>query len=293
MHPTLISLNGVGLHTWGLMITVAFAAAALLVNARARRVGVDPDRLVPIYLLAPLFGLAGARLLHFLMAEPELFFERPGAYFDMGEGGFAFYGGVIFASAGLLLYLRLRRLPLLKVSDVAAPAVLLGDSLGRVGCFFAGCCHGRAIGANATGTLARLQGGEIVTVDGFPWLALIYRRGVGVGDTFDVPLYPTQPWEALGTLALVLLLSWLWRAHRRFDGQIAGLALLLYAPLRFAIESFRGDTVRGIGYLGEFSTSQMVSFGMFALGAVLLLARAGRGVAPETPITEADDELVD
>lgn len=292
MHPTLISWNGVGLHTWGLMITVAFASAALMANARARRIGVDGDRLVPIYLLAPIFGLLGARLLHFLMAEPEFFFEHPGAYFDMGEGGFAFYGGVIFASAGLLLYLWARKMPLLKISDMVAPAVLLGDCLGRVGCFFAGCCHGQPVGKAATGTLMRLQGGEIVTVDGFPWLALIYRKGVGVGDIFDVPIYPTQLWELFGTLILVIFLSWMWYRWRRFDGQVAAAALLLYAPLRFAIESFRGDSVRGVGYLGHFSTSQMVSFGMIALGLLLIALRAGKGVAPETPITDEDDELM-
>jgi len=292
MHPTLISWNGVGLHTWGLMITLAFAAAALLVNGRARRVGVDPDRLVPIYLLAPLLGLAGARLLHFTMAEPKLFFKHPAAYFDLGQGGFAFYGGVIVASAGLLLYLWFTRMPVIKVADLCAPAVLLGDCLGRVGCFFAGCCHGRPVGLNATGTLLTLQGGEIVTVSGFPWVALIYRRGVGVGDIFDVPIYPTQPWESLGTLALVLFLSWMWAKHRRFDGQVAGVALVLYAMLRYTVETFRGDTVRGVGYLGHFSTSQMVSFAMFALGAGLLAWRAGKGLAPEKPIIDEDEELL-
>lgn len=291
MHPTLVQWKDVGLHTWGLMITVAFAAAAMLTNARARRVGVDPDRLVPIYLLAPIFGLAGARLLHFLMAEPELFFSRPSAYFDMHEGGFAFYGGVILGVLGLTLYLAWRRMPLLKLADVIAPAVLLGDCLGRIGCFFAGCCHGMPVGKNAVSTLWTLQGGEVVRVDGFPWVALIYRRGIGVGDIFDVPIYPTQVWECLGTGILVILLSWMWKKARYFDGQIAAAAFLLYAPLRFAIESFRGDEVRGIGYMDRFSTSQMVSFGMVAVGLALLAWRVGKGVAPEEVVGEGEDEL--
>jgi phosphatidylglycerol:prolipoprotein diacylglycerol transferase len=226
------------------------------------------------------------------MAEPKLFFKHPMAYFDLGQGGFAFYGGVILASVGLLAWLAIARMPLLKVADLCAPAVLLGDSLGRVGCFFAGCCHGRPVGLNATSTLLRLQGGEIVTVGGFPWVALIYRKDVGVGDIFDVPIYPTQLWESLGTLTLVIFLSWMWAKHRRFDGQVAGFTLLLYAMLRYTVESVRGDTVRGVGYLGYFSTSQMVSFAMFALGAGLLVWRAGRGVAPEKPLTDEDEELL-
>lgn len=291
MHPTLISMNGVGLHTWGLMITLAFAAASLLAGARARRVGVDPDKLVPVYLLAPFLGLAGARLLHFLMAEPKLFFERPMTYFDLGEGGFAFYGGVILAAAGILAYFWAARLPVLKLADALAPTVLLGLAIGRIGCFFAGCCHGAPIGLNAESTLIHLQGGEVVTVSGFPWLALIYRRGVGVGDIFDVPIYPTQPWESIGAFLLVFFLSWMWRAHRRFDGQVVGLSLVLYAVLRYTVESFRGDTIRGVDYLGRFSTSQMVSFAMLGLGLVLLAWRVDKGRAPEKPFE--DEEILD
>lgn len=291
MHPTLISWKGIGLHTWGLMITLAFAAAALLVNRRARRVGIDPDRLVPIYLLAPLFGLVGARLLHFTMAEPELFFHHPLAFFDINQGGFAFYGGVIVASAALLGYLAHAKLPLLKVADLCAPAVLLGDALGRIGCFFAGCCHGRPVGVNSSGMLLQMQGGEIHKIDGFPWIALIYRKGVGVGDIFDVPIYPTQLWESVGAFTLVVFLSWMWARHRRFDGQISGMALILYAILRYTVETFRGDTVRGVGYLGHYSTSQMVSFAMVALGVGLLLWRMGKGLGPETPILEEDEQV--
>ena len=294
MHPTLFTWTGIGFHTWGLMITIAFAAACLVTSARVPRVGIDADRLVPLYLLAPIFGLAGARLLHFMMAEPKLFFAHPGAFFDMDQGGFAFYGGAILGSVGGLLWAYSAHIPLLKLSDAIGPSVLLGDMFGRVGCFFAGCCHGRDSGATVVSTIFKLQGGEVVQVAGFPWVALIYRRGVGVGDTFDVPLYPTQPWEGVGTLAIFLFLSWMWFRHRRFDGQIAAMTLLLYAPLRFFVERFRGDEVRGTGYLGLYSTSQMVSFGMFALGLVLLAVQARRGIAPETPYRGddlADDEL--
>lgn len=290
MHPTLISWNGVGLHTWGLMITVAFAAAILVTAGRARTIGVDPDKLVPIYVASPILGLAGARLLHFLFAEPELFFKHPMAYFDMGQGGFAFYGGVILAAFGGLLYAHLVKLPLLKVADLCAPNILLGLMFGRIGCFFAGCCHGAATGAHVTGTLITLQGGAVVTVAGFPYVALIYVPHVGVGDLFHVPLYPTQPWEALGACALFLFLSWWWKTRRAFDGQVAGLALVLYAFLRYTVESFRGDTIRGVDYFDLFSTSQLVSFGGLALGVLMLVGLRGRGVAPETPIVHDDDD---
>lgn len=290
MHPTLISWNGVGLHTWGLMITVAFAAAILVTAGRARSVGIDPDKLVPVYVASPILGLAGARLLHFMFAEPEVFFKDPMAYFDMGQGGFAFYGGVILASFLGLAYARAVGLPLLKVADLCAPNILLGLAFGRIGCFFAGCCHGAATSAHVTGTLVTLQGGAVVTVAGFPYVALIYVPHVGVGDLFHVPLYPTQPWESIGAFALFFFLSWWWRGRRAFDGQVAGLALVLYAFLRYAVESFRGDTIRGVDYLGLFSTSQLISLGGLALGVGVLLVQRGRGVAPEKALEYSDDD---
>ena len=289
MHPTLITWHGLGFHTWGLMITLAFSAACLVLAVRSRRVGIDPDRLVPLYLLAPVLGLAGARLLHFTMAEPKLFFSHPLAYFDPGQGGFAFYGGVILGVIGGLIWARMAKIPLLKLCDLAAPAIMLGLALGRIGCFFAGCCHGRPVGLAETGTLIAFQGGRVVTVAGFPWVALVYIKNVGVGDIFDVPIFPTQAWESIGAFSLFLFLSWMWRYHRRFDGQIMGMMLVLYAGLRFTVETFRGDVIRGVDYLGLFSTSQMVSFAGFAIGLSLLIARWGKGVEKEVPVV-VDEE---
>lgn len=289
MHPTLITWHGLGFHTWGLMITIAFSAACLVLGSRARRIGVDPDRLVPLYLLSPVLGLLGARLLHFTMAEPELFFQHPLAFFDMNQGGFAFYGGVIVGALGGMLWAWLSKLPVLKLLDLCAPPIMLGLAFGRIGCFFAGCCHGRPVDLAETGTLLSLQGGRIVSVDGFPWVALVYLKHIGVGDIHDVPVFPTQPWEAIGAFGLFFLLSWMHRNARRFDGQIIGSMLVLYAGLRFTVETFRGDTVRGIDYLGLFSTSQMVSFVGFVLGLGVLVARARRGVAAEVPVQQDEE----
>ena len=290
MHPTLFTWEGLGIHTWGLMIMVAFSAACLAVALRARRVGIDPDRLVFFYLLIPVAGLVGARLLHFLGAEREFFLSHPMAFFDIEQGGFAFYGGVVLGALTLVLYAIGIRANPWKFADIAAPAVMLGLAFGRIGCFFAGCCHGRACGLDAASTLATLQGGEIVTVDDFPWVALIYRRGVGVGGLFDVPLFPTQVWEAVVAFGLFFFLSWMWRKHRRFDGQITAVMLILYGIWRPLNESFRGDAVRGLDHLGALSTSQLVSIPMVAAGLVIIAIKAWGGLAPEAPLVVDDQE---
>jgi phosphatidylglycerol:prolipoprotein diacylglycerol transferase len=280
------------LHTWGLMITLAFLAAAGVAQVRARAAGIDGDRLPGLYLVAFLCGLGGARLLHFTMAEPERFFRDPLVFFKAWEGGFAFYGGLLLATAGCLAYGYARGMATWKLADLLSPPVMLGLAIGRVGCFAAGCCHGGHVplpdGA-ANMLPAGFTGGRLWVSSIPPFLLAEPFGGVGVNHR---PLLPTQIWECAAALALFLVLSWRWR-RRRYDGQVFAWLLLLYPPVRSAIEVFRGDTVRGIDWLGVFSTSQLVSLPVFAAGLVVVALRRGRGVVEVEAPRDEDRDLLE
>ncbi|MEL6341816.1 MAG: prolipoprotein diacylglyceryl transferase [Myxococcota bacterium] len=290
----------IGFHTWGLMVMLAFLAAFLLVSARAPKVGIEPDSLVPLYLIISIFGMAGARLLHFVFAEPDAFFANPLVFFDMGQGGFAFLGGVLGGVISGAVYAGVRKIPVLKLADVAAPAIMLALGIGRMGCFFAGCCHGQVcalptdVPMTVRSVLLSLPGGSIVTVDGFPFLALVFERGVGVGAIFDVPLFPTQMWEIATGVTLFALLSWMWARARYFDGQILAAMMVLYAAARITIEGFRGDVVRGVDQFGSgLSTSQLVGVALVVTAAIIVAWRAPKGVAPEQEVVFDDDDDYD
>jgi phosphatidylglycerol:prolipoprotein diacylglycerol transferase len=113
----------------------------------------------------------------------------------------------------------------------------------------------------------------------------VFDKGVGMGDIFDVPLYPTQLWESAAAFLLFLFLSWEWKYARRFDGQVMATLLVTYPILRTVIESFRGDSVRGTSYFGALSTSQVVSIPVFAIGLGIFLFRFRRGIEPEVEIS--------
>lgn len=291
MYPTLFTHQGQSFHTWGMMITLAFLVACLVLGSRVGRVGMDSDKLVPFYLLIIGAGLVGSRLLHFVFAETERFLANPLVFFDPNSGGFAFYGGAIFASVAGAWYGRRAGLHMWKLLDAGAPCMMLGLAIGRLGCFMAGCCHGQACPVPETGVLLGLPGGAIVTVAGAPWVALNFAKDVGVGAIHGVPVYPTQLWESLGAFSLFLLLSWMWSRARRFDGQIMAALLLVYPIMRSTIESFRGDTIRGTEWLGLFSTSQLVSIPMVLLGVGIIAVRARRGLDPEIPFVFDEDEV--
>ncbi len=290
MYPTIYQYGALGFHMWGLMVMLGFIGAFALVNRLVPKVGVDPDVMVGMYLMSVVGGLLGSRLLHFTMAEPQVFFKNPLIFFDPGKGGFAFYGGVIGGVAICLAYALYHKLPAWKIADIAAPSIMVGLALGRLGCFSAGCCHGREIHAAVTHTLLSLPGGSVVTIDKAPFLALVFKEGVGVGSIFDVPVYPTQLWESFSAFVLVLVLLKIWRDLRRFDGQVLATMLVLYAILRSTIEQYRGDTIRGVDYFGMFSTSQLVSMFMVVVAIVIVAWKARGGVAPETPFVPPDDD---
>lgn len=276
----------VAYNTWGLTITLAFIFAALVAHLRAGKVGINPDSLVGVYLIAVFGGLAGARLLHLSMSDDRrAFFDNPGMYFDLSKGGFAFYGGFIGAGLGSLLYARIRGLPFLKMSDALSPTVMLGLAIGRFGCFMAGCCHGRVtdVPANALPLMPASWGPQLWAVPGPPFIIEMMVDGVG---TNHVPVLATQIYEIFVATSLFLFTSWAWARWRRFDGQITGMVLMLYSFWRPFNESMRGDGVRGTGYelLGvPLTTSQLIAVPVFLTGLLLIVFNVRRGLAPERP----------
>ena len=70
---------------------------------------------------------------------------NPLIFFDGNEGGLVFYGGAIGGVISGVIYCYLRKIPVWKMADIGAPAIMLGLAIGRLGCFFAGCCHGMIV----------------------------------------------------------------------------------------------------------------------------------------------------
>ncbi|NCG22044.1 MAG: hypothetical protein GWP91_23765 [Rhodobacterales bacterium] len=313
MHPTLIeSANGMGVHTYGLFILMAFSAAFLVAHGRAMRVGLHPMKLMPIYLAAAIGGMGGGRLLYAFAVDYERTMADPSSLF--GASGFAVYGGLIGGALAVSAASVPMKIPFWKLADIAAPSVLIGMGIGRFGCFFAGCCHGALapLGANATGLLSddHFLHGQIWMSSTFPFISLEFYEGVG--RLLNEPLYPTQLWASGILIGLSVLMLSLWE-HRRFDGQLATLLLIIEPLFRSTIEAFRADhrgyafswevseavatalpgmsqagTELGTSVIG-FTTSQFIGFGMVLLGGLIYIVRRNAGVAPEIPL-DHDDE---
>lgn len=143
MRRVLFEIPGihVKLHGFGVMLCLAFLAAILLADWRARRVKINPDWIYDVSLWVLLGGLVGARGLYVAQYWGK-HIKSWTEIFAIWEGGIVLYGGVAGAIiAGVYRAYRMR-LPVLAVCDVIAPSVALGLAIGRLGCFLNGCCYG-------------------------------------------------------------------------------------------------------------------------------------------------------
>jgi phosphatidylglycerol---prolipoprotein diacylglyceryl transferase len=243
------------LGTYGLFYALGFLAALRLAVHYARREGIDGSQIIDLGIITLLAGFIGAKLLLYLL-NPTVYFTHPMEMLRSLRSAGVFYGGFVLAALAALVYIRRKELPFGKVADLAAPSLALGQAIGRLGCFAAGCCYGRRCDLPWAVTFTDPRAFELT--------------GVPLG----VPLHPTQIYHALADL-LILVVTVRVMARRRFDGQVFWVYVLCYATLRFLIEFLRGDSVRGVYFGGWLSTSQIIAVPA-AILAVVMLRRLGR-----------------
>src|SRR5947208_2472170 len=258
MYPRLFELGPITVYTYGVLLAAAYLLGLRLAMARARKRGLDATRVLDLGIYIIISALIGAKAL-LLVTDFQTFRHDPRELLGLARSGGVFYGGLILAVAVALWYIRRAGLPLWTTCDVFAPGIALGHVVGRFGCFFAGCCYGRPTSV--------------------PW-AITFTdpfAAANVGTPLNVPLHPTQLYEAGAEFLILSVLLATERRGRPFPGRTFWLYLLLYAVSRFFIEFYRGDER---GNVGIFSTSQFISI-LIAPLAVFMLVYLGRAVTPE------------
>lgn len=251
-----VTLFGKSIPVYGLTGLLGFLLGLGWVLIRAPGLGLKRDDGVYIYVFSAIGGLLGAKLLYILTVLPELLsLLRSGArlseLWGYVAGGLVFYGAVLGGLPAAYFSARAYKVSLADYLPLLVLTLALIGFAGRIGCFCAGCCYG---------------------VESSSTLAVVYPEA-SLSAPSGVPLFPVQLFESAAQLALFLLLAWftLKPARARYAAE---LYLLCYAPLRFALEFFRGDTARGA--IGALSTSQWLSIAAFSLASLCLFIRKRR-----------------
>jgi phosphatidylglycerol:prolipoprotein diacylglycerol transferase len=259
MFPRLLELGPLTVYSYGVLLAAAYLFALYFAVRRARRFGLDGDRVLDLGIYLIISALVGAKLL-LLIVDFDFFRRNPAELWTLARSGGVFYGGLVAAFAVGMWYMRKHRLPVWRTADAIAPGIALGHVIGRFGCLLAGCCYGKP---------TSLPWG-ITFSDAF--------AAANVGTPLHVALHPTQLYEAGTEFVILMFLLATERLWRRHAGWTFWVYILLYGISRFVIELFRGDP-RGMTM--GFSTSQVISMVLVPLSLVMLFVLSRR--APDAP----------
>lgn len=247
MFPKLISIGSFYIPTYGVLVALGFLAGLAVTVRLAKRYGLPDEKVVNLVIYCAMAGILGAKLFMILFNLDD-YLRDPGQIFTLEtlQAAGVFHGGFLAALLVAVIYIRKQRLPVWKTMDVFAPGIIIGQAIGRLGCFAAGCCWGTACS--------------------LPW-GVRFRSDFAAPVPLNKTLHPVQLYESAADL---LIFAFLYRraTQRHPAGQVIGLYMVLYSIARFIIEFFREHEQ---SLVGPFSLTQWIALAVLAAGLVILI----------------------
>ncbi len=276
MHPILISIGSFHLPTYGTLLVLAILAGIFTAIRLGRRVGLDSGLILDFCTWVMLVALVGAKVL-MVLSEWSYYRDNPGEIFSLSTlmAGGVFYGGFLAALFFTLWYVQVQKLSFWKMADVLVPGVALGQSIGRLGCFSAGCDYGKPTQV---------------------WWGVVFTSPFAhdvAGVPLGIRLHPTQLYESFATFLIFGILLWQFPRRRR-EGGLFLIYVGLYAVARFFLEYLRGDADRGFVFHHLLSTSQFIALLVLAGVATAGIWRRAHprgGPAPRPQVAAAAPQL--
>jgi len=242
MYPELLKIGPVTIYSYGLMAALGFLLGGYLLERELQRVGRSKDLAGSIIIAAIIGGIVGSKI-YYLIQNPHLLQQDLlGSVFS--GAGLIWYGGVIGGTLTVTWWIRRKGLPFLLVGDLMAPLLLLGQGMGRIGCFLAGDgCYGPP--------------------SDVPW-AIAFPNGVV--PTIE-PVHPTPLYDTI-LLFTLFLIMWSLRKRNFKPGTLFGLFGVFIGIERFITEFWRTDPKFILGFMSE---AQLISIILFLSGLALII----------------------
>lgn len=239
-------IGPIEIYSYGFLIAVGVIAAFYAAEFRAKKLGLDSERVWPLGGWCAVGGFLGAKLMY-VITEWKNLFSGELSFSDIMYG-FVVYGGIILGIFSGYLYTRIKKLNFLQYFDLVMPSIALAQGFGRLGCFMAGCCYGKETTA---------------------WYGMKFQDSV-YHSMRNVKVIPTQLVMSIADFAHFVILIFIAKVMKKKgkDGVVAGCYLTFYSIGRFLIEFLRDDP-RGPVF-SIFSVSQCISFASFLAGAGML-----------------------
>lgn len=252
MHPILFSFTFFGkefiIASYGVLVTCAVLATFFVTIRLSRYSSCKRDEVFTALLVTTACGIGGAYIVGFIFSIPDLLKNGFSGYSPV----LVSWGGITGGIIAVLCLWRAWRFSLPEFADLCAPGYLLGIGIGRIGCFFGGCCFG-------------------VHTDSF--IGVSFSDPIALASHGCQPLVPTQLISAGVLIITGIIFSIAYIKRKGVPGNLFGMSALCYAVFRFTIEFWRDDPRV---FVWKFSDGQLFSICFFIIGLIILV-RSRRG----------------
>lgn len=244
MIPDDLHIGPIPIHVFGICLALAFLAAGKVASLEFERRGWDPEVASQTLVYAAVGGIVGSRLWVIIESFPD-FLANPLDYVLTGKG-FVFYGGLLGGALAVTWLFRRSAIAWFAGADAVAPAIVMGQAIGRVGCQLSG-------------------DGDWGSVTTVPWGMAYPHAVIGWPYPPGVVVHPTPVYE---TILYLIIFAILWRMRRRPhpDGTIIAWYLVLTATARFLVEFLRVEPVIAFGL----TSAQLMAFVLVPVGLAVL-----------------------
>lgn len=254
MYPELLRIGSFVISSFGLMVALAFLAGYWIASLEFKRKKLADKLLGNILLLSMLGGIGGAKLMYIFENVPLSDFISSPFTHIFSRGGLTFYGGFIGAVLLFWILTIKNKVSFFKVMDAITPALAIGHSIGRVGCFLVGDDYG-------------------IKSD-VPW-AVAFPKGLP--PTTD-PVHPTQVYEVI-LMGLIFFVLWKLRKRDTPDGWLFSILIILAGIERFLIEFIRNTTPSPIP---DLSIAQLIAIGLIVIGILKIISTKNKPTSNKT-----------
>ena len=221
MYPILVKIGPLTIHTYGFMMALGVAVGLWFLYVQAKKQELPASKLIDVAFYTIIVALLGAKSILFF-GNMSFYLADPKQLFSLARSGGVFQGGLAVGFFFALWLFRRNKIPVWKTADIIGPALALGHTFGRLGCFSAGCCWG--------------------TECKIPWGVKFHNEYANslTGVPLDRLLHPVQLYEAFLNITSFLILFFILK-KKRFDGQVISFYIINYSIIRYFVEFFRGD----------------------------------------------------
>jgi len=248
MNPVMCTLFGIEIKWYSFLILVGMIISIILIEKEAKKFNISKDAIFNMCFYAIIFGILGARI-YYVLFNISYYKYNLLEIFAIWNGGLAIHGGLIAGTLTIYLYAKKKNINFLRLLDIAVPAVILAQGIGRWGNFFNSEAHGFA---TTYSFLKELCVPEFII------------KGMHIGGVYYLPTFYFEfLWCLVGFIILIIV--------RRLKyikvGATTCIYLMWYSFGRFFIEAWRTDSLM----LGGFKVAQLVSIGLFIVALVYLI----------------------